>query len=331
MSTRQSPMRPFPGLGVGCRIAMGAASILCLASCVHSGLGKAHKVNSVQEAATVHIAPLSVTRWEDYAGNLQPSYAITPAQALTLALPKTFISQANSADVFSGGLQVGLPQSTSTDALSKSITSGDTTNGNATKSTGTTGGSSTSNGTTTSTAGTNNSSSTTSTVATNGGTTTTQTTTTQQGPGVLPPNLLPSATLPNASALASPTGTLATDPVLTYQAATAVYQEIQLLNNYVNDAVHQYGYVPYLARRAGEHRANGAQRALRRLCGSRAGVALSGEARVTARHGGSATGDGRCRNRAVEYGGRQREAAGAEPWGGDEQCGLAGGVESAQE
>jgi hypothetical protein len=202
----------------------------------------------VQEAATVHIAPLSVSRWEDYTAALQPAFSITPAQALSLALPRTFSSQTNLAEIFSAGLQVGLPQSTSTDDVSKSLTSGSTSSGNAARSTTNAAGTTTTNGATTANASNSGNTSTTSTVTTNGGATTTQTTTTQQGPGTLPPNLLPSASLPNAASLTAPSGSLALDPMLTYQAATAVYQEIQLLNNYINDAAHQYGTVPYVGR-----------------------------------------------------------------------------------
>lgn len=214
----------------------------------NSQLDKPLVVSSIQQAATVHLAPLSVSRWEDMVANLQPQYTITPAQAVTLALPRTFVSQASAADLFSAQLQLGLPQSTSTTDLAKALTNGVQSNTTGASNASTNESSNLANGTSASGRSSTGATSTTSTVATNNGATTTQTTTTQQGPGVLPPNLLPSAALPSATALLAPTGTTALDPMLTYQAATAVYQEIELLNNYVNDAVMQYGYVPYVAR-----------------------------------------------------------------------------------
>jgi hypothetical protein len=217
-------------------------------------------VHSIQDAATVHIAPLSVSRWEDYRAALQPQFPITAATALTLALPQTSISQARFSEALNAGLQLGLPQSTQTNSLAQSQNSSTAGNGASTSAFGTTlgtadaTGTNATNGVTTTNssaagkAATNGSSNTTSTVTTSGGVTTTQTSTSQNAPGTLPPNLLVSTAVPNAAALGSPTGTVAMDPLLTYQAATAIYQEIQLLNAYVNDAVQRYGYVPYVAR-----------------------------------------------------------------------------------
>ena len=39
-----------------------------------------------------------------------------------------------------------------------------------------------------------------------------------------------------------------TDPILTYQAATAIYQEAKLLEHYLSDAALRYGYVPLVVR-----------------------------------------------------------------------------------
>jgi hypothetical protein len=227
-------------------------------------LEKAHTANSVQEAASVHVGVLSITPWEEYVDALQPQFPITPITALTLALPQTSITQNSLAEVLSGGLQVGLPQSSQTSALTQALTNGLSTNTGTTNNVGTainngntaSSGITSSNGTTANnssatnnaTSNNNGSSSTTSTTTTNGNQTTTQTTTTQSGAGALPPNLLPNAALPNAAAAIAPTGTIQLDPLLTYTAATAIYQEIQLLNTYVKNAALRHGYVPYLVR-----------------------------------------------------------------------------------
>lgn len=250
-----------------------AAAILGLAltACgTDSAFEKPPKIDSFQQAATVHVAPLSIVSWNEYVDTLQAQFPITPASALSLALPKTSISQAAYADILSGQLQVGLPQSTSTRASNQALSTGLNTNSGATATTGSTLGNSftktaaannsttdqnnsqttnsaASNGASLNTSVANNANTTTtSTVATNGSTTTTQTTTTQQGPGTLPPNLLPAVTAPNATTLNAPTGSIALDPMLTYQAAMAIYQEIQLLNAYVRNAALRHGYVPYL-------------------------------------------------------------------------------------
>jgi hypothetical protein len=158
-------------------------------------------VNSIQEAATVHIAPLSVSRWEDYRASLQPQFPISAANALTLALPRTSISQTKQSELLEAGLQIG--NATGAGSLSSSSAPSSATS---------------------SASGATN---TTSKTTTSNGSTTTQT---------------------NETALSLPTGTIAMDPLLTYEAATAIYQEIELLNTYVNDAVQRYGFVPYVAR-----------------------------------------------------------------------------------
>jgi hypothetical protein len=165
-------------------------------------------------------------------------FTITPATAVTQALQCSFISQSNMVELLSAQLQLGLPQSIKALSLASSgATRTSTDNATSTTSATQTGG-----GATTSTGATT----TTSTTATNNGTTTTLTTTSQQGPDTLPPSLLPAATAPNAPALTAPGGAIQVDPLLAYTAATAIYQEVQLLEAYVRDAAQRY--VPYIAR-----------------------------------------------------------------------------------
>lgn len=224
---------------------------LTLSGCC-GGLDKAQTFNSVQEAGSVHVSALSISRWDYYVNSLQPQFTMTPDLALALALPRTSISQNSVAEIVSGGLQIGLPQSTQSNAITQALTQGLTSSAGNTSNAGTStsSGTTTANGNTTANASTSStgSTATTSTTTTNGNQTTTQTTTTQQGPGILPPNLLPSVTQPNAATATGPSGTVQIDPILTYTAATAIYQEVQLLNAYVKDAVLRYGYTPYLAR-----------------------------------------------------------------------------------
>jgi hypothetical protein len=195
-------------------------------------LAPAPTINSVQEAASIHIAELSVGRWEDAAAALQPQFGITPATALALALPRTSITQDAFASVLSGQLQVGLPQMTQTGSLNQTLANSLTTGNTATN---TAGGASPGSTTTTTTTGSN-------------GTSTSQTTTTSLAPGTLPSSLLTSPTAPNAAALAAPSGPVQLDPMLTYEAATAIYQEVQMLSSYIQSAALSYNSEAYLAR-----------------------------------------------------------------------------------
>ena len=64
----------------------------------------------------------------------------------------------------------------------------------------------------------------------------------------LPASPLPSPTIPLAQGVPLLSGTIATDPILTYDAAAAIYQDVTVLSRYVVDAALRYGYVPYVAR-----------------------------------------------------------------------------------
>ncbi len=186
------------------------------------------KLNSVQEAASVRVAALSVARWEDYVDSLQAQYALTPDGALALAIPQTSISQSSIADAVGLGLQIGLPQSTRTQTQSLSTSQGNT----AASTTATTG---------TTTTNTSNG-------ATNSANSESANTTATRGPGTAPASTLPAQTAPSVNGIAGPSGTVQTDPLTTYTAATAIYQEVQLLNRYLQDGALSYGYVPYIAR-----------------------------------------------------------------------------------
>ena len=73
----------------------------------------------------------------------------------------------------------------------------------------------------------------------------------ERGPGT-PPECT-GAELATKSASGQPgvpegSRTVAKDPMLAYNAATALYQEVQLLNRYVQNAAQKHGYYPYLVR-----------------------------------------------------------------------------------
>lgn len=207
---------------------------------------------SIQEAATVQVAPISISRWEDNVQRLQPNFSMTEATALSLAVPRTSISQNATASVQSASLQLGLPTSTTTASGLQSTASGSTSGqgANGSTSASSTQGQTTGNGVTTSNASTSNTSTTTTSTTTMSTTdgTTTQTISVQRGPGTAPSSPLPAISAPNASTLTGPTGTIAMDPFLTYKAGAAVFDEVAMLNTFVLNAAQRRGYVPYLAR-----------------------------------------------------------------------------------
>ncbi len=208
--------------------------------------------DSIQEAVSVQIAPIAINSWEDYVDDLQPKFTVSSDDAVKLALPKTSISQNALASIFSLGAQVGLPQTTSSNSLTQTLGNNLTNNGSESSSIAT----GISNGTTLGQNGVANSTSNTSetknsnttTVTTNNNQGTTQTTTVTTAPGSAPTSNLPSASLPSAVNLQQLSGNVVLDPLLLYKAATAVYEEVGLLNKYVKDAALRHNYVPYLAR-----------------------------------------------------------------------------------
>jgi hypothetical protein len=185
-------------------------------------------VHSVQEAAAIRVTALSVARWEDYVDALQMQFSMTPDLATSLAFPQTSISQTSVADSLGLGLQVGLPQSTHTASQGTSGNQGTTTTATTAVNQG-------------STTNTSNSTSTSANSATNSNST-------ALAPGVAPASTLPTQTAPSTSGIAGPTGVLQVDPIDSYNAAASIYEEVQLLNRYLQDGALRYGYVPYVAR-----------------------------------------------------------------------------------
>jgi hypothetical protein len=154
------------------------------------------EVRYQDEAARSGLAVISVAPWEDYVAALQPAFALTSEQALAQALPTTSRQSADLLDAFALGLRLAPPSS------ARSRTS--TTN------------------------------------TTDGATTTTSTSESTRRPGDLG-----SVNLPDAPSGGTPRQ-LTDNPLdapldgaagaLRYAAATALFQEVQLLNSYVRDA-----------------------------------------------------------------------------------------------
>lgn len=110
----------------GVWMAGAAAVLLLLTACGDNYFEKPYVPPSAQRAASIHISPLSIDRWEDFVGPLQAQFTITPDGAVALALPKTSITQDSIAELFSAGVQVGL---TATQSAPSSGTGGASTAG----------------------------------------------------------------------------------------------------------------------------------------------------------------------------------------------------------
>lgn len=191
------------------RMALAALmAALSSAGCAHDGLFRTPLIpETADEVATVTIAPISVSRWDDVYRSLQPSFAMDPAAALTAANPITQSWDQRIAESLQLSLRAALPTSARTTVDTLTEETGEDSQRSRQ-----------------------------------------QVTTEQSGDA----SVVSAAALPTAAAatLAGLTGdqTFGRDPMLRYLAATAVFQEVNLLNRYVSDAVRPRGAHAYLVR-----------------------------------------------------------------------------------
>lgn len=159
---------------------------------------KQNRVSRQDQAGSSHVAVLSVGPWESYRDAVQPTFKLSLEDALSLSIPNTMALAESTLDAFGAKLKVALPGTSFTDSAT---THGET-----------------------------------------GAVTTTKTdstkTTTSGDFSKLAFGESPAGSRTAAGLTAVPTATtpLGTEPVLKFLAATALYQEVQLLNRYVKDA-----------------------------------------------------------------------------------------------
>jgi hypothetical protein len=134
------------------------------------------------DIAENHVAVLSVTRWDDYKRELQPTFSLTADQALTSAIPDTLQLEQGLTHQFQAALALQLAPSSALPAGFLAGQSGAPS--------------------------------------------------TQPSPPTTQPTTQPATTQPSVIG-SEPLGS---DAFLQYQAATALYQEVKLLNRYVEDA-----------------------------------------------------------------------------------------------
>lgn len=201
-----------------------------------AAIEKPQRFLSHDQAGSTHVSILTVAPWDEYVDSLQPVFEMTPQKALGLALPTTSTEEEKILRAF--GLALNIAGKSDTSTLTQTATSATT----ATSSLGSSSGTTTTGTTTTPTSSSSASSGNTATDSTG----TTSTTTQASGDLAKVPTQSFTQTTPGLEI--NPPDSADKDPVLQYQAATSIFQEIKLLSRYLKDMAGRQGYVPYVVR-----------------------------------------------------------------------------------
>lgn len=192
------------------RAAGGLAVLVMVASCGPDYTKyEAHLVETQAEAGTATIAVTAVEPWSDVADDLMPAFELTGTQALTKVLPQTQVVLSRVLDSLGAGLEVNLP----TSSFSRTQTTTEAT-----------------------------------------GQPPTSNTTTEQAErsGAVPTGDLVAPETRKAADLPGVLGAddlkFENDPILEYQTALALFQEVKVLNRYLDSAALNYCAKPYLVR-----------------------------------------------------------------------------------
>lgn len=200
-------------------VALAAGTAVAACKAPLRGKAEVRRFRSHDEAGSGHLAILSVAPWREYAAAVQPKFDLTADAALGKVLPATGSAEERLLDMLKVVVRMAPPSTSS--GVARTAT-------------------------------------TTETVGPDGATTATgerrRTATEQEAPGAAPAF---APTLPGAGRDAStlpgygdffPKEALGTAPMQQYLLATALYQEVALLNRYVTDAAVRRGYTPYVVR-----------------------------------------------------------------------------------
>ncbi len=197
-------------------------------------------VEWADQAARGGLAVLSVAPWDEYVAALQPEFQLTAEQARSQAIPITMRQEAEMLDALASTLKVALPttSTTSSSGFDRSASAGTQTSSQATNMTVNTDTSATGAAPVSSQTSTQNATNTSGSSGSTSSTSTSSSSTTRQPGDVSKVTLpaspdLPPALRPSVSPIE---GAIDRDPMTTYAAGTALYQEVQLLNRYVKDA-----------------------------------------------------------------------------------------------
>ena len=200
----------------GIEFTLGRAYLCCtlalvLTGCAGDKLWKPQKVSFIQDAGAVHLAVLSVAPFDKYRERVQPQFKLSPEEALNQVLPSTMAIEERIIDLLGLKLKVALPTITSTETTTTKEQTG--SHPSATRE---------------------------------------QTTTSKPGDVSGLTAETPAAGGTTAAGLPGGGSTLGTtlgqDPLLRFWTAAALYQEVQLLNGYVQDAAISDGFDPFVVR-----------------------------------------------------------------------------------
>lgn len=196
------------------KIFSSCAAVVVLTACGDQNIRRfdAHFPTSQTEAGSVTVSVVSVEHWYDVVGALSPNFQLTGDQALGKSLPVTAALQEKLLSSLIGGVSVALPTAvqTSTSELVKAADQADAAETSSVKRTETSG-----------------------QPPTLGGVSETR----------------KAADLPGFDSFKDLlTEGIETNPLLQYQTAVALFQEVKLLNRYVEKAAGRHGFIPYLVR-----------------------------------------------------------------------------------
>ncbi|MEM7164746.1 MAG: hypothetical protein AAF581_04740 [Planctomycetota bacterium] len=172
-------------------------------------LYNARRVDRQHEAGSVHFAVLSVAPWDEFADALQPNFRLTEEEALTMVVPSTRMLEESLMSVMQASVGTADAKSLMTERRTTEER-----------------------------------------VGSGGGSRTVDTTERDLSPSEIRPKAAVdlsnvSSGQPRVSVLDRPTGI---DPMMQYWAATALFQEVQLLNQYIEAAAVRTGFIPYVVR-----------------------------------------------------------------------------------
>jgi hypothetical protein len=234
-------------------------------------IDKPRKVNSHHEVGSSHTAVISVMHWDDIKKDLQPAFKFTTKDAFDAALPVTQAQTDKILSAFSFGLGLSLGSRTSTasEKTTSSSKQDSTSSGTTTGTTSSTLEDTIKSGSTSSTAdgvttdgkqssSTNNSTNQSASGSTTGATNGTSKTSSTEGSssrdrisGTVADAKF--ATNKDIAALGidkivNPEAKLGSDVILRALAATSIFQELKLLDSYVENLATRNNYEPYMVR-----------------------------------------------------------------------------------
>jgi hypothetical protein len=193
---------------LGLTLVIGVAHLFSV-GCAAPHLFRANRSHRQEQAGSAHIAVLAIAPWDEYKAAVQPAFKLSPDDALAQAMPNTLAIEEKLLSALGAGLKLAPP----TTAITETRTTHAKTGAEA--------------------------------LTTHDRTETHATGDASRVASGAPLQGAAVSLPPAASALATPIGV---DSMLRYWAATALYQEVQILNRYIRDAAVGTDYLPYVVR-----------------------------------------------------------------------------------